>query len=52
MTELEPRFLVTVRLDGDDSAPVATQSVQDALEGFLAALQESRLIRAYTLVQQ
>ncbi len=50
--ELQPVFTITVRLDGDDYPPTATASVKDALEGFLTALVDSRLIRKFTLELQ
>jgi hypothetical protein len=48
-SELQPAFLVTVTLDGDDYPPNARESVEDFLRGALEALKDTRLIRAFEL---
>jgi hypothetical protein len=47
--ELEPAFVVTVTLDGDDWPPTQTENAKAALETALAGMVTVRLIRAYTI---
>ena len=50
--ELQPRFLVTAYLDGDDDAQIQTENFADALEQALAQIKGDGLVIGYAVAQE
>lgn len=50
MGELEPRFIVTVELDGDDYPPEAEAEARDELTAALAVMVANETIRGFKII--